>query len=266
LVFAGEDVPVQNFDTYESLDREMLVNTYWQSQTLIFIKRANKYFPIIEPILKEQGVPDDFKYLAVAESGLSNTVSPANAVGFWQFLDGTAKDYNLEINDEIDERYHLEKSTKAAAKFLKESYNKLGSWSLAAATYNMGRKNIVTQVERQKSDNYYDLVLGEETGRYVFRIIALKLVMESPKEYGFYVEDDEKYEEIAYKTVVVDSTVANWADFANQNGINYKILKELNPWLRNDKLINKQRKRYEIKIAATKSRVFKENPKFYPSK
>jgi hypothetical protein len=265
LVFAEEEVPIQNFDTYESLDRELLVNTYWQSQTLIFIKRAHRYFPIIEPILKEQGVPDDFKYLALAESGLANVISPSDAVGFWQFLNGTAQDYKLEVNSEVDERYHLEKATKAAAQFLKDSHTKYGSWAMAAASYNMGRRNVSTQIDRQKSDNYYDLILGEETGRYMYRLIALKLILESPDEYGFHVTDDQKYQEIPFKTVKVDSTIANLADFAHYNGINYKILKELNPWLRDVSLTNKHKKTYEIKIASDKFRTFNPNPKFFSS-
>lgn len=263
IYFAGETVPVNNFDTYESLDRELLVNTYWQSQTLIFIKKANRYFPIIEPILKEHGVPDDFKYLAVAESGLSNIVSPSNASGFWQFLKGTAQDYKLEVNSEVDERYHLEKATHAAAKFLKDSYKKFGSWSLAAASYNMGRRNISKQVDRQKSESYYDLVLGDETGRYIYRLIAIKLILETPDKFGFHVNDSDKYNEIPYKIVIVDSTIQSIPDFANKMGINYKVLKELNPWLRDSKLTNKNQKTYEIKIASTKYRVIAPNPKFY---
>lgn len=264
LYFADEKVPTNNFDNFESLDRELLINTYWQSQTLLFIKKAHRYFPIIEPILKEHGVPDDFKYLAVAESGLSNVVSPSNASGFWQFLKGTAQDYKLEVNSEVDERYHLEKSTNAAANFLKESYKKFGSWSLAAASYNMGRRNISKQVERQKSDNYYDLVLGEETGRYVYRLIALKLILEAPEKFGFHVNDNEKYQPIPYKVFVIDSTIQSIPDFANMMGVNYKILKELNPWLRDNKLTNKNKKTYEIKIASKEYRLIEPNLKFYP--
>jgi len=266
ISFANEKVPLNNFDTYESLDREILINTYWQSQTLLFIKRANKYFPIIEPILKEHNVPTDFKYLAVAESGLSNIVSPSNACGFWQFLKGTAKDYNLEVTSEIDERYNLEKSTHAAAKFLKESYEKYGSWTLAAASYNMGRRNISKQIERQKSNNYYDLILGDETGRYVYRLIAIKLILENPNKFGFFVENNQKYKQIPYKIVEIDSTINDFADFANSLDINYKILKELNPWLRDNKLTNPNKKTYKIKIASKEFREIKIDNKFYPKK
>ncbi len=241
----------------------MLVNTYWQSQTLLFIKKAHRYFPLIEPILKDAGVPDDLKYLAVAESGLANVVSPARAEGFWQFLEGTARDYKLEVNSEVDERYHVEKATLAAATFLKESYQKYGTWTMAAASYNMGRKNISRQIDRQKSGNYFDLVLGEETGRYVYRLIALKLIMENPENYGFYINDKQKYQNIPHTLVEVDTMVSNLADFAHQMGINYKVLKELNPWLRNDKLTNKTGKKYQIKIADTTLRTVVPDTVFY---
>jgi len=266
VYFADEMVPMQNFDTYESLDRELLVNTYWQSQTLIFLKRAHRFFPIIEPILKENGVPDDFKYLAVAESGLANVVSPSHAKGYWQFLKGTAQDFKLEVNEEVDERYHLEKSTEAAAKYIKSSYDKFGSWAMAAAAYNTGRRSMLRQIDKQKSNYYYDLVLGEETGRYVFRLIALKLILESPADYGFIIDDIEKYAQIPYKEVIVDSTIQSWADFAYNQGINYKLLKELNPWLRNNKLDNKYKKSYVIKIASKENREVVIDSTFYPLK
>lgn len=266
IYFAGERVPIENFDTYESLDRELLINTYWQSQTLLFLKKAHRYFPLIEEILEKNGVPADLKYLAVAESGLTNVVSPSNAVGFWQFLKGTGQDYKLEVNDEVDERYHLEKSTEAAAKYLKESYDKYGTWSMAAASYNMGRRNISKYRDKQKTNNYYDLILGEETGRYVFRLIALKLILESPETYGFEISDEEKYSEIPYKIAVVDSSIQSMPHFANTQGINYKMLKELNPWLRDDHLTNKSGKSYEIKIASNKYRTISPNPMFFPEK
>jgi len=266
IFFAGEKVPVDNFDIYESLDREMLINTYWQSQTLLFIKRANRYFPVIEPILKKEGVPDDFKYLAVAESGLMNVVSPSNAAGFWQFLKGTAQDYKLEVNSEVDERYNLEKSTAAAAQFLKKSYERYGCWTMAAASYNVGRKNLSKQIARQKSDDYYNLILGEETARYVYRLIAIKLILESPEKYGFYVSETEKYQPIPHKTVTVDTAITSIPDFAHKIGVNYKVLKLLNPWLRDDKLTNKNHKTYQIKIASDKFREIPENNKFYPKK
>ncbi|MDA3893824.1 MAG: lytic transglycosylase domain-containing protein [Salinivirgaceae bacterium] len=262
--FAGEIVPIYNFDTYESLDREVLVNTYWQSQTLIFIKRANRYFPLIDSILKIHNVPSDFKYLALAESGLSNAVSPANAVGFWQFLKGTALDHKLEVNNEVDERYNLEKATHAAAIYLNYLYDKFQSWSMTAAAYNMGRRNTINQIDRQKTNSYYDLVLGEETGRYVFRLIALKLILETPEKFGFKVSNEDKYQPIPYTEIVVDSAIHSLPNFANEMGVNYKVLKELNPWLREDRLTNKSKKSYTIKIAAAGVRTIEANQTFFP--
>ncbi|MBI9066322.1 MAG: lytic transglycosylase domain-containing protein [Salinivirgaceae bacterium] len=264
VFFAGEKVPIESFDVLESLDKELLINTYWQSQTLLFIKRANRFFPIIEAIFEQEGVPADFKYLALVESGLTNVVSPSDAAGYWQFLKGTAQDYKLEVNDEIDERYHIEKSTEAAAKFLKDSYEKFGNWAMAAASYNTGRRSLSRQIERQKSNKYYDLTLGEETGRYVYRLIALKLILESPEKYGFFVEKDQMYPEIPFKNIKVDSTVHDWADFAHSQGINYKTLKELNPWLRDNTLTNNSNKTYQIKIPTGKHRTIDPNPEFYP--
>ncbi|MGQ1888956.1 lytic transglycosylase domain-containing protein [Thermophagus sp. OGC60D27] len=247
--FAGEPVPIERSYIRESLDRELLVNTYWQSQTLLFIKRAAKYFPLIEPILKREGVPDDFKYLALAESGLIiRATSPAGAVGPWQFVRSAATDFGLEVNNEVDERYHLEKATEAACKYLKKSYDKFGSWTLAAAAYNAGRSHVLKQLSRQKTDNYYDLLLNEETGRYVFRIIAIKEILENPEKYGFHVREEDLYHLPETYTVDVDSSVGNFADFAKSYGISYKELKDLNPWLRDIKLTNSRKKTYRIKI------------------
>jgi membrane-bound lytic murein transglycosylase D len=248
LEFAGESVPLQDPDVFERMDRELLVNTYWQSNALLLMKRANKYFPIIEPILKEEGVPEDFKYLAVIESGLTQAVSPAKAVGFWQILEGTGKEYGLEINDNVDERYHIEKSTRVAADYLKKAKQRFGSWTLAAASYNAGQFGVDKQLERQKVKNYYDLLLGEETGRYVFRILAAKEIMTNPEKYGFNFEDDDLYKYIPVEKVKVDTVVKNFPDFAAKFGINYKILKVHNPWLRDDHLKNASRKIYFIDI------------------
>jgi membrane-bound lytic murein transglycosylase D len=248
IYFAEERVPVENFDVRESLDREIQINAYWHSQTIIFIKKSKRFFAIIEPILKKNGIPDDIKYMSVGESGFLNVISPAGAAGVWQFLEGTATDYRLEMNDEVDERYHIEKATQAATAFLKESYRLYGNWALAAASYNMGRKNISKQMERQKSSDYYNLVLGEETGRYLYRMIALKLILEDPDKYGFKIDRDEYYPEIPYKIVEVETSIPSIPDFAHKMGVNYKMLKELNPWLRDDKLTNAGRKKYEIKI------------------
>jgi hypothetical protein len=246
--FAGEAVPLNLFDVRESLDRELQVNTYWHSQTVLLLKRANRYFPVIEPILNEMGVPDDFKYLAVAESALTQAVSPSQAVGFWQILEGTGKELGLEINDEVDERYHIEKSTYAACKFLLKSYKKYGNWTMAAASYNFGRNGIQRQMERQDNTNYYDMVLGEETGRYVYRIIAFKAIFENPQQYGFHLKTNELYPPIRFFEVEVDSTVVSFAQFAKTYSTSYKMLKLLNPWLRESYLTNKEMKKYTIKI------------------
>lgn len=248
MEFAGEEVPLQLFDVRESLDRELQVNTYWHSQTLMLLKKANRYFPIIEPILKENGIPDDFKYLAVAESALSHVVSPSKAVGFWQILEGTGKELGLEINSEVDERYHIEKSTQAACVFLQKSYNKYGNWTMAAASYNFGRNGIQRQINRQENNNYYDMILGEETGRYVFRILALKAIFENPEKYGFQLMPKELYPPYSYYTVEVDTAITNMAQFAQTFDTSYKMIKLLNPWLRENYLTNKGKKTYTIKI------------------
>ncbi|WP_421920531.1 lytic transglycosylase domain-containing protein [Marinifilum sp.] len=251
LFFGDEAVPLNRWDVKESLDRELLVNTYWQSQTLLFLKRSNRYFPIIEPILKKQDVPDDFKYLALIESGFVPTIkSPAGAVGVWQFMSGTAKDYGLEVSSEVDERYNIEKATMAACEYLKDSYKKYGSWTLVAASYNAGRRFVDKQLKRQDAGNYYDLLLGEETGRYVFRILAIKMIMEDPAEYGFKFRKSDLYPKIPTRKITLKSSVKDFAVFAKENEVNYKILKYFNPWLRKAYLTNKNKKEYEITLPA----------------
>ena len=251
--FAGEEMPLEQFDVKEALDRELLSNSYFHSQTIRYIKLVPRYFPVIEPILKEMGIPDDFKYLAVAESGFNpKAISPAGAVGFWQFLDVTAKEYGLEVNKEIDERYHVEKSTYAFCSYLRSSYNKFGSWTLAAASYNGGMARVQSQKARQKMSDYYDLLFVEETQRYVFRIAALKLIMENPEQYNFVVRENEKYPFIKTREVEIKGSVKNFADFAIEQGINYKLLKDFNPWLRDDKLTNASGKKYTVKIPVLK--------------
>lgn len=250
--FAGERVPLEIIDVYERLDRELLVNTYWQSQTLLFHKRAYKYFPVIEPILKKYGVPDDFKYLALVESGfVNNLVSPAGATGFWQLMDGTAMDKGLEVNEEVDERYHIEKSTEAACKYIIEAYKMLKSWTLVAASYNMGIGGIQNQMQRQKAENYYDLLLNEETSRYVFRAIAVKLIITDPKKYGYHLNSKDLYKPIATYTIAVDTGISDLASFATSQGVNYKILKIFNPWLRQNYLTNVEHKKYFITLPKT---------------
>ncbi|WP_424494207.1 lytic transglycosylase domain-containing protein [Salinimicrobium sp. GXAS 041] len=248
LEFAGEPVPVESPDIYERMDRELLVNTYWQSNAFLLIKRANKYFPVIEPILAEYGVPDDLKYIAVIESGLTNAVSPAGAKGFWQFMESTGKELGLEINSNVDERYNLEKSTRAAAEYLKKSKERFGSWTLAAAAYNAGNYGISRQLERQEVGDYYDLLLGEETGRYVFRILALKEILEDPRRFGFNFREKDLYHDVPSRKVKVDTAVSDFPAFARNFGINYKILKIHNPWLREAHLNNSSRKEYFIEI------------------
>ncbi len=248
LTFAGEAVPLDIFYVREALDRELSVNTYWHSSTLQIIKKSGRWFPVMDTILEKYGVPLDFKYLSVIESGLSNAVSPSDAVGFWQFLKGTAKDFDLEVDREVDERYHVEKSTEAACKYLLKSYEKYGNWALVAASYNAGTSGIQRLMEKQQAGSYYDMLVAEETSRYVYRILAMKLIFENPQAYGFYIEPDEYYLPIPYHLVEVNGKIENWSDFAKDHGISYKILKYFNPWLRQTDLKNRSGRTYKIKI------------------
>lgn len=248
LNFAGERVPLEIPDIKERMDRELLVNTYWQSNGLLLIKRANKYFPVLEPLLKKHGLPDDFKFLALAESGFIDETSNVGAAGMWHFMKETGKEYGLEINSNVDERYDIEKATAVAAEYLKKSKEKFGSWTLAAASYNAGNYGVSSRLEAQKVDNYYDALLPDETERYVFRILALKEIMNNPEKYGFVFEKEDLYTLPKTTTVKVDTAIANIALFAKRFGTNYKELKIHNPWLRENKLNNKSGKVYEIKI------------------
>jgi len=246
--FAGEKAPLNVSDVKERLDRELLVNANLDATTVLIIKRANRAFPVIEPILKRYGVPDDFKYLAVIESGLVNVVSPAGARGVWQFMPDTGKERGLEINDVVDERYHLAKSTEAACKYLQSAYAKFGSWTLAAASYNGGFGGVNKQITFQGVTNYYDLLLTDETARYVFRILALKEIMQHPVSYNFTVLPTELYPVIPVKTVDVTASIPDLAVFAKEQGINYKVLKIHNPWLRDRKLTVADGKKYTMEI------------------
>jgi membrane-bound lytic murein transglycosylase D len=246
--FSGEKTPLNIPDVNERFDRELLVNANLHASTTLILKRANRAFPIIEPILKKNGVPDDFKYLAVIESALINAVSGSGAKGVWQFMPETAKEKGMEVNDCVDERYHLEKSTEAACKYLLVAKQKFGSWTLAAASYNGGMTGVNKQIEIQKVTNYYDLLLNDETSRYVFRILALKEIMKNPEKFGFDIPKQELYELFPTRKIEIDSTVNNLADLAINQGINYKILKLYNPWLRDSKLENKNRKKYTLEI------------------
>tara|TARA_E500000318_G_scaffold102520_1_gene106890 strand:- start:198 stop:1160 length:963 start_codon:yes stop_codon:yes gene_type:complete len=248
LNFAGETVPQEDPEIMERVDREFLVNTYWQSNALLLMKRANKYFPIIEPILKKNGIPDDFKYLAVAESGLQNVVSPAGATGFWQIMRGTGREYGLEVNDNVDERYHVEKATQVACDYLNKWKDRFGSWTLTAAAYNAGPAGVQKYMDIQQVDDYYDLLLGQETGRYVFRILAIKEIISNRDKYGFQLDEEDMYAKVPTFKVEVDTAVTSWADFASLYEINYKVLKRHNPWLREPYLNNSSRKKYTIEI------------------
>ena len=242
--FCGEDVPLSIADVRERLDRELIVNQNLHGSTILIIKRANRYFPIMEPILAKNNVPDDFKYLAVIESSLTNATSPAGAKGFWQFMPLTAKEKGLEVNDLVDERYHLEKSTQMACEYLIKAKEKFGSWTMAAASYNGGMAGLQKAVDQQMETNYYDLLLTDETYRYVFRILALKQIMQNKELYGFKLANEELYQPLPTKKVEVDSAISDLAKFAKTQGVNYKILKLYNPWLRDKKLDNPTNKKY----------------------
>lgn len=246
LDFAGEEVPLRDADVRERLDRELLVNSYWQSQTILFHKRAARWFPLIEKILDEEGIPEDFKYLSLIESGFMNVVSPSGATGFWQFMPATARNHNLIVNDEVDERYHVEKSTFAACDYLKKAYDKFGNWTSAAASYNMGKTGLSNQMERQLEKNYYDLLLNNETSRYIFRILAVKVILSNSEQYGFYIPEEDLYKPHQTNPVQVDSTIEDIAVWAQANGTNYKWVKILNPWLRQKTLTVSRGESYEI--------------------
>ena len=234
--FAGEPVPLKNPDILERFEREIYVNAYWHSNTIMLMKRAGKFLPIIEPILAKNGIPDDFKYLAMIESGLMNVVSPAGARGFWQFMESTGKEYKLEINREVDERYHLEKSTQAACDYLKTAYARFGNWTNVAASYNMGIAGLTRRINNQQMPNYYDLYLNEETSRYLFRILAIKEIFENPKKHGFAFQNDDLYRMPTFRELMVAERIDDLASWAIKHNSNYKELKIYNPWLRSDKL------------------------------
>lgn len=248
--FAGEPVPIQNnFDVRERLDRELMVNSYWHSSTALNIKKSFRYFPVIEPLLREYNIPDDLKYLAVAESNLSHATSPAGAKGLWQFMPVMANYYELEVNKEVDERFHTEKLTRAACQYLLQLKERFGSWTLAAAAYNMGETRLAKDLGLQGSSNYYDLNLNEETSRYIFRILAIKDIMTNPEQFGFYLAKEEGYKPLnQYREVIITKTIDNLGDFASENGTTYRMLKVYNPWLLSHKLTVRKGKEYTIRI------------------
>ena len=250
LTFCGEQVPLGRLDVRERLDRELLVNTYWQSNSLLALKRANRWFPIMEPILERNGIPDDMKYLALIESGLTNAVSPLGATGYWQFMKETGIQHGLEVNSEVDERYHVIKSTEAACVYLKAAYEKFGTWSMAAASYNMGVGGLNKQIGRQGADDYYSLMLSDETSRYVFRILAMKEILQDPDRYGFHVRKQDLYPAYITRTVTITGPVEDLGAFAARQGTDYRTLKLLNPWLRDARLTNREGRTYEILLPA----------------
>ena len=248
MTFCGEKVPLDLFFVRERLERELMVNSYRHSATILQLKRTTRWFPVMEPIMEQYGLPEDFKYLAMIESELTNAVSPSKAVGFWQFLEGTGKEYGLEINKQVDMRYNVEKETVAACKYLKDSYRKFGSWISAAAAFNCGNGRMTKTMEEQRVDSYFDMLLPEETQRYVYRILALKLITENPEKYGFTIRDNGWYRPYETKTVTVVQSIPDLVDFAYRQGTNYKMLKYFNPWLRSTSLTVSPGNSYEIKI------------------
>jgi len=253
LFFCDELVPIDQEDIYDRLEKEMIVNTYWHSKTLLTYKRSKKYFPIIEEILKDNNMPDDLKYLVVAESGLENATSPAGAKGFWQFMKKTGQQYNLEINSEIDERYNLVKSSKAACKYLQYLYDMFNDWTLAAAAYNMGENALKRNIQKQKVDNYYDLKLNNETSRYIFRIVAIKTIFESPENYGFYISDYNFLNYPETRIISISESIYNLAEYALSIGVNYKIIKNYNPWILNNQININNGKSYDLLIPNKKN-------------
>ena len=248
VTFAGERVPLEMFNIRERYEREILSVCYFHSNTMLLLKRSTRWFPVIEPVLQKYGIPDDFKYLCVAESTLTNAVSPAGAVGFWQFMEATAKEYDLEINNEIDMRYNVELETEAACRYFLKSYEIYHNWTLVAASFNAGTRRLSKFLKEQKVHSYYDLLLSDETERYIFRILAFKTILSDPEKFGIYVSKNLEYQPFKYDIVVVDKSVANWADFAIKHDITYKLLKIFNPWLRAKSLKISDDKVYEIKI------------------
>ena len=252
MTFCDEEVPLDLFYVRERLERELLVNSYLHSSTLLLLKRSSRWFPVMEPIMEKYGLPEDFKYLAMIESSLTNAVSPAKATGFWQFLEATGKQYDLEINKEVDMRYNVEKETVAACRYLKDSYRKFGDWTLSAAAFNCGNGRISKTMEEQRVDSYYDMLLPEETQRYVYRILALKLITENPEKYGFQIRDNGWYQPYECKIVTVSESIPDLVDFAYEQGTNLKMLKYFNPWLRGNSLTISTGNSYEIKIPTGK--------------
>jgi len=254
VTLCGKTIDLDRTDLYERFDRELSSVTYTHGTTMLIIKRANRYFPEMAPILKANGVPEDLLYLACVESSLNpRAYSPAKAAGFWQFIASAAKEYGLEVNDEVDERYDIEKATAAAARYLKKSYERFGDWPSAMAAYNGGNARISRELASQREDSSLDLYLVEETTRYPFRVMAMKTIMENPAAYGFKLRADQLYQPRKYRIVKVSGAVESWPDWARSQGINYRILREENPWIRSKKLTNKTGKTYKVRIPTEES-------------
>ncbi|HBG42271.1 MAG TPA: lytic transglycosylase [Porphyromonadaceae bacterium] len=263
MVFAGEKIVFDRYDKHERMDRELNSFTYFHSTTLLLFKRANRLFPLIEPILKQQGMPDDLKYLAVIESSLDpRAVSSAGAAGLWQFISSSATQYGLEVSPEVDERYHIEKSTLAACRYLKSAYRKYGSWSAALLSYNGGQARITNELSRQAADEALDLWLVEETTRYYYRMLAVKLIFEDPQQYGFVIRPDQLYRPIRFKEINVSGSIPDLIAFAKQNGVTYAQLKDFNSWLRSDKLTNKTGKSYLLLVPTAESLYYRKGEKY----
>ena len=246
--FAGEETPLQYFDVRESLQREITTITHWHGSLMYIMQLAGRYQKMVEKILKEEGLHPDFFYLCVAESSLQPVISPAGANGYWQFLTSTGKEYGLEINSQVDERYSWEKSTRAACKYIKKAYAKYGTWTLAAASYNIGMANIDERIGYQSIKDYYSMQLPLETARYVYRAIAFKTIMNNPQLYGFHLKESDKFKPIKCKEVVVNGSISNWSDFAAKHNTNFKMIKMLNEWIRSNRLDNKYKKSYTVLV------------------
>lgn len=250
----GKTVDLDRTDLYERFDRELTSIAYTHGTTMLIIKRANRFFPELAPILEANGVPSDLLYLACVESSLNpRAYSSANAAGLWQFIASAAKEYGLEVNDEVDERYNIEKATAAACRFLKKAYKRYGDWPSAMAAYNGGMARVAKELDAQGVDTSLDLFLAEETTRYPFRVMAMKTIMENPGAYGFRLREDQLYQPRKYRTVDVTGPVASWPDWAKEQGISYSVLREENPWIRSKKLTNKTGKKYTVRIPVKQS-------------
>ncbi len=254
LNFANEPVPLKYMDVKESLQREMMVITYWHASLAYILQLNNRYEAVIRKVIMEESLPADFYYLCIAESGLQPVVSPAGACGYWQFLETTAKEYGLVVDDEVDERYNIEKSTRAAATYFKKAYAEFGTWTMAAASFNIGLSNVRNRMELQSQKNYYDTHFPEETSRYLFRALAFKTIMSNPQAYGFIIDKEQLYPPLEYKEVKVDGPVVSWPEFAAKHKTNFKLLKIYNQWIRSHSMVNKARRTFIVKIPKEGSR------------